>query len=1044
MKRFGWIAIFSFVFCFPLFGQVEKGNIYGKIVDTEGNPLPGVSVTLTGSLTAPITATTSEAGLFRFISLSPARDYRLKAELTGFKPAVQENIIVVIGANVNLTLTMEVGGLEKEITVTASTPLVDSKKTTVALNVTKDILQSLPIARDPWVIIQMAPSVIVDRENVGENESVHQSLFTVKGSPRESNSYQMDGINISMPASAGATSFHLDVDSFEEMNITVGGSDVTVQTGGVGINLVTKRGGNKVSLAGRYYFTDQNFQADNLSDALMKQGVKGINAIRRNREYGFNFGVPIIKEKAWFWASYGEQDLQTTTIFGDADDARLTYIAAKFNLQLLPQNRFEAYLNLSDKNVYGAGQTTDKPGGLILFQGPGQPHGWGIPVVKFQDEHMFGDKLFVSLKYAWMDFAAGHAPTMDPNLTNLSVWDVAGQRWFGSFSWWDNRDCFRNEYNASASYFNDRLLGASHEMKVGFVYETRKRFQLSGVYNGNAFVRRNYNTPVVDFTGDGQPDIPTDPNFKFFQYQRGAYNAQSVTAYAGYFSDTITFGRFNVILGLRYDHQIPIGDAFSIPAVDRSAAVWGRDVNARTTDVLDKLLPGIEVPKATAKNPDGSNYFWGVFSPRLGLTWDLSGNGKTIAKLSLASYGDYMSQGEAIRLKPGGGSGYMNFWWRDNGDAVLDFTELYWHTIKTYGLYRAFDDAGNFTGNLTDAAGTFWGGFDFQNPSKLIPPYQTVDSNAGSSRTLEAILTLERELLPDFAVSVNATYRKYDHFSWTLAYFPDTGVFANQDWYVSAGNPPADIPGIGDTKEAKNYEWYYTSAEGTAYTPYSWTKRRPEYYRDFMGLDFIATKRLSNRWMLNASFTWQTQKDHWGTQGYLNPTNKWAYDGQPFAFFLGGGSGKNNQYIFTRWMFKVGGLYQLPYGVNLGFNFLAREGWVIRESFRIFDYTLPNPKSNSATLDMTPFGSDRLPNNYILNGRIEKMLAVGEGKFYLMLDLFNVFNSATINRREQKYYGTYYKYANSAQNRFVADPNYYMVNEILNPRVLRIGVRFEF
>jgi len=196
--------------------------------------------------------------------------------------------------------------------------------------------------------------------------------------------------------------------------------------------------------------------------------------------------------------------------------------------------------------------------------------------------------------------------------------------------------------------------------------------------------------------------------------------------------------------------------------------------------------------------------------------------------------------------------------------------------------------------------------------------------------------------------------------------------------------------------------------------------------------------------MLNASFTWQTQKDHWGSKGCLNPTNKWVYDGQPFAFFLGGGSSKNNQYIFTRWMLKVAGLYQLPYGVNVGFNFLAREGWVIRESFRIVDYTLPNPRSNSATLDMTPFGSDRLPNSYILNGRVEKMLAVGEGKFYIMLDLFNVFNSATINRREQKYYGTYYKYADPAQNRFVANPNFYMVNEILNPRVLRIGVRFEF
>jgi len=105
-----------------LSAQVRTGNIYGRVVDTEGNPLPGVTVTLTGSKTAPMTAITSAEGNFRFISLPPANDYALKAELEGFKTVIRENIIVVVGGNVNITLTMEMGALEEEVTVVAETP----------------------------------------------------------------------------------------------------------------------------------------------------------------------------------------------------------------------------------------------------------------------------------------------------------------------------------------------------------------------------------------------------------------------------------------------------------------------------------------------------------------------------------------------------------------------------------------------------------------------------------------------------------------------------------------------------------------------------------------------------------------------------------------------------------------------------------------------------------------------------------------------------------------------------------------------------------
>ena len=76
--------LFVLLLATSAFAQVRAGNIFGEITDPDGNPLPGVTVTLTGTLTAPLTSITSAEGNFRFLSLPPASDYTIKAELEGF------------------------------------------------------------------------------------------------------------------------------------------------------------------------------------------------------------------------------------------------------------------------------------------------------------------------------------------------------------------------------------------------------------------------------------------------------------------------------------------------------------------------------------------------------------------------------------------------------------------------------------------------------------------------------------------------------------------------------------------------------------------------------------------------------------------------------------------------------------------------------------------------------------------------------------------------------------------------------------------------
>jgi len=304
-----------------LSAQVRTGNVYGQISDPDGNALPGVTVTLTGSLTAPLTSISSAEGNFRFLSLPPASDYTVKAELEGFKTEIRESVIIVVGSNVELNIIMTMGAIEEEVTVTAVTPVVDTKKTSVGMNVTQEVLQSLPTARDPWVVLSMAPSVIIDRENVGGAESGQQSGYTARGSTSGSqNVWAMDGMVITDPAAIGASPSYYDFDAFEEMNITVGGADVTIQTGGIALNMVTRRGGNRVSLGGRFYLVDgTKFQAKNEQFVEDTQATEpsflGLNLITENKDYGFNLGFPIVRDKAWFWGSWGVQDIKTTTVY---------------------------------------------------------------------------------------------------------------------------------------------------------------------------------------------------------------------------------------------------------------------------------------------------------------------------------------------------------------------------------------------------------------------------------------------------------------------------------------------------------------------------------------------------------------------------------------------------------------------------------------------------------------------------------------------------------------------------------------------------------
>src|SRR5262245_7700981 len=287
--------------------QGQTGEIFGKATDASGGVLPGVTVTLTGPvLLQPLTAVTSETGSYEFPRLDIGT-YTVKFELTGFKTVVNEGIQVTVGFNAQVNAAMAISTVQETITVIGETPVVDTKEVGTKQTFTNELLQSIPSARDPWVILQQTAGIAMDRENVGGSQSGQQSNYVSRGGNPTNNKWSLDGVDITDMSATGASPSYYDFDAFEEMTINTGGVDVTQQTGGVGINLVTKSGSDKFHGSSRYYVTDDAVESQNITDDQRKQGASSGNPIQNIQDYGIEAGGPIKKGKAWIWGSIGKQ-----------------------------------------------------------------------------------------------------------------------------------------------------------------------------------------------------------------------------------------------------------------------------------------------------------------------------------------------------------------------------------------------------------------------------------------------------------------------------------------------------------------------------------------------------------------------------------------------------------------------------------------------------------------------------------------------------------------------------------------------------------------
>lgn len=1065
--------------------QERTGNINGIVVDKDGIPLPGVNLIVTGATIAPMTTQSNSEGRFRFISLHPATTYVLKAELQGFKSRTETGIIIEVGKNADLRIVMEQGTLEEQVTVVAQTPMVQAKKTQVTNTIGYEQLQSLPTARDPWVVLQLTPGLFIDRENIGGNESGQQSSFVNKGSTTQE--WTLDGVQITDLSSGGSPGY-FDFDAFEEMNVSTGALDVEHRSPGTVINLVTRRGGNKTSIAGRFYITDEQFQGEIPQSKLTELGVNGYNHIKAIEDMGLNIGGPVWKDKIWWWGSYSLQQVKTVVATGTRDDSYMTNLDFKMNFQLIPQNRAEFYVQAGKKEKFGRSSSLWYPPGWNQY---GKYH-FGSPTFKLQDEHMFGDSLFVSARYGFTDAGFGMWPAGDEGMT-VNTWfndekDVAdggpaGGK-FGETWWFSGRP--HTFAVAQVQYFNDNIFGTSHEMKLGFELNNNSAETVGYEYGSRITPTWNYNSATLDWDKNGQNDVMRDilktqyptktPTYATFSLYRDPLSTATGTdRLSGYFSDLINVGRFNINLGVRADWQENYAEEQIAETLLTEERNWGTDNHKDSFSnmwTLQNQIMDLEVAQAInsflpvkTRPEQRPQKHWTVFSPTVGLTYDIFGDGKTIAK---ASYRLFPGSGWGYgSWAPSGTGGWMSFHWVDfDNNYKISKSELYWrYRGSTATPYPAFLPDGSFDlSRVATDKSTNWGGFEFDQPMALTPNYTTYDwDNLKVSLTHDVSISLERQFTQDISASLVFSYRRYGRYSRTRNYYPadkyptlsDPGHITLASDYEAVWQVPDSLtdPTTGkvyDPKEAKGKTIYAGKNVDyiTTSTSYRYADMADPSARDqYWGWDFIFNKRLSKKWMLNGSFSWQTQRTYYGDNWIGNATNRWAYDGQMWATSLGTNSGKTSGgNFFSRWMVKVMGMYQLPWDANVSFTVSGHEGGWVGESFGLYNYNTPNQTNGySWTLPTSGYdGRERLANVFTVNLKVEKMLKLGDvGRIYFSGDFFNALNQTPVLRRYDNSYGTFRLQKTGLWTYNAPGSTNHANVEIMNPYVFRLGIRFQ-
>ncbi len=902
---------------------LSTSSIGGTVTDDTGGALRAVSVVVTSPAlqVSRLQTVTDATGRYQFPGL-PAGLYQIAFELTNFQLLIREGLQLSAGFAARIDPVLKVATQAEEVvTVTPASPIVDVTTTGGGQLFSGQLLNDvIPGSRLNSELGRITPGLVgTAPPNIGLLGAAAGGGFNTYG---ESNFRMLvDGVNLLVGTFP-------DQVTAQEIEVRTFGSGPDISMSGAVISVVTKSGGNQFH--GRYEEQYQNdrLQSSNLDDALRAQNLTTLDSTRYYNDANGDLGGRIVADKLWFYGAYHDRRNKRTatgfvmkagpnltfdptspsfypTVWARQSTGKVSYQATR-NVQIT--GFYERDISIADGTLGSiAPRFVPYESSTVSNTGPTTWRG--------EIRATLGDSLLFNTQIGRVTYVADYEDTPG-NDQVVSRYSLATQEYSGgsisaqTSQGETKRFDKRTMAQGNLTYLPRAALWGSHELKAGY------RIWLQTASAGDEPNHPAGNYQLIYNTVNGVPYRPVQiTTFNFPVTQENRENAYSV-----YVNDRWQLGRrltFNV--GLRFDQNHA-----SVPPQTKPQGTFGGSGN---------------VPEIDANS-------WRDFAPRLGLAWDLTGDGRMVVKATYGRYNAEMADAFAAPYNPNGVVTYTYRW--------TDPTHCDCYVPGTVNLNTNGPDFISLSGSSNN----------IRNP------------NLKSPREHEIAGVFERELMPDTAMRVVYVYKRMVNDLTTV------NILRPYSAYNVALNLPVPDPNgtvRADAPKITVYD-YDPAYSGSAFVENQIVNRPAEGSDRYQTIDFTLNKRPTG---------------NWGVITSLSATKNHRWLSTAAGASLAVPQSPNDPYfpLDETWsvLYKVSGTYQLPYGMQFGAVFDVQRG-APGQRTALFSV----PKSGFVTIRLEPYGTERGPVRSEANLRLSKAVKLRRGELRFELDALNAFNSNSV------------------------------------------------
>ncbi len=750
-----------------------------------------------------------------------------------------------------------------------------------------------------WSLLATTPSVTLNRIDVGGSTAGTQTTYFAYGHSGQ-NRPLVEGINTT--EGTAANGLYIDYGSFEEVFVGAAANSAEMPNPGVLTQFVSKSGGNRVSINSYFDYENESIQSRNLDPEQVRPFTSIPEDGNRLKQYqNFNLGVggPVWRDRIWAFGAFSYQEnqvaapangvIQDGTVFKTS----LRNETGKVTWQLNQANKIIGYGQYGTKSQPNRVDATNRTANPIHITAASTLNqalpGW---VFKGEWNSTVGQSGFLEVRAGQF----GYDWTYENNTNDLRYEDLTTSEVRGGGRLWE-LDRRRNQTTAAYSYFKDRFLGGTHNFKLGgeYLYQTGRTAWFQG-----------YRDEVVHYLQSGRPAAvrlaasPSD-------------NQSGLTTVSAFVTDTWSLNRLTLNIGARFDRYNGFLPEQSHP-VGRFTAV---PLSFAAVD---------------------SVYTFNHIVPRLGATYDLTGDSKTVLKGNWGRFYFNPGVGLADTVNPNTANQYSDYVWNDlNADLVYQPGE-------EGALQTRFGGVAN----------------------------AEIDPELRNSYMDEASVFVERVLAGDVGLRAGYVWRK-DYDGWqqvnVLRPFEAFNVPVTViDPVTGEGIPLFNLDNTsrGSRQVAQNVDGY----EGTYKT-----------------LEVAANKRYSHRWSMNASYSY-TWTEEYGSNYFGNRTGTAVSN---FSLFGNFPTNPNETTFneFTNWNAKIVATVDAGWGVRVTPLLRSQSG---APYGRLINANL---NYGAQRVLVEPLGARRQETVAVVDFRAEKQITLDRARFGLFVDVFNLLNANT-------------------------------------------------